>query len=69
MRSLKRFLAVLGEAVATAVLLAIYLVVVAGIGVAMRLMGRNPLRHEPTGDGFWRPHRGAADRKAMERQS
>jgi hypothetical protein len=57
------------EVVSTIVLVVFYFVVITALGGAMRLLGRNPLRHRPGALGFWQPHRGAADRRAMERQS
>ena len=69
MTPIYRFVRLVLEVVGTAALVVIYLIVITGMGLAMRLLGRNPLRHESTHGGFWQSHRGAADRRAMERQS
>ncbi len=62
-------MAVLLEVAYTVALLALYLTVVTGVGLAMRLVGRNPLKHSVNDGGFWQRHRGAGDRGAMERPS
>ena len=31
----------------------VYFIVVLPIGLGMRLLGRNPIRHQPTGESYW----------------
>ena len=67
--SIRRVVQFALEIVGTVVLLVVYFVVITVAGGAMRLLGRSPLRHRSAAGGFWQRHRGAADRRAMERQS
>jgi hypothetical protein len=34
----------------------VFFVVIMPVGLIMRALGRNPIRHEATGDTFWAPH-------------
>ena len=45
----------------------VYFVVLTPIGVLMRLFGRNPMKHEQAGDGFWQP-RDHENRGGLKRQ-
>ena len=34
----------------------VYFVVIMPIGILMRMLGRNPIRHEPRAGSYWAPH-------------
>jgi hypothetical protein len=34
----------------------VYFIVIMPIGLLMRAVGRNPIRHHPRGDSYWAPH-------------
>jgi len=53
---------------ATAALVLVYFTIVTGVGLVLRLIGRNGLKHRPRQGGFWQEHRGGADRASMERE-
>jgi hypothetical protein len=31
----------------------VYFIVIFPVGLGMRLLGRNPIRHQPTGESYW----------------
>lgn len=57
-----RFGLVLSRITTPIVLGILYFLVITPTGLVMRLLGRRPLLHRPTADGYWKPHAPAAAR-------
>lgn len=44
-----------------------WLLVITPVGLVRRTLGSNPMRHRPTGDGYWKPRAAGARRSDLTR--